>query len=210
VIICLHDSTVDRTTDGEGRPRSMTFEQLRALDAGYRFTTDGGATHPFRGTGVRIPTFREVLEAFPDFHYAIEIKQSDPPIIDAVIEILRETGADARVSVAAFADPVVLAFRDAAPDMLTALALGEIIAFTRLDDTTEAAYVPPGRLLQIPTHQGNLEVLTPELVARAHRLGMRVQVWTINDPDEMREVLDLGVDGVMTDDPERLLEIMGR
>lgn len=210
IVVCLHDSTVDRTTDGVGRLKSMTFAEVRALDAGYRFTRDGGETYPFRGTGVQIPTFREVLETFPTFHYAIEIKQSDPPIIDEVVAVLRETGADARVSVAAFADPVVLAFREAAPDMVTALALGEIIGFTRLDDDTEADYAPPGRLLQIPPRQGGLEILTPDLVARAHRLGMKVQVWTVNDREEMRTVLDLGVDGVMTDDPEALLDVMGR
>ncbi len=210
VVVCQHDAEVDRTTDGTGRINDMTFEEVRRLDAGYRFTADGGATHPFRGMGVQIPTFREVLSAFPDLHYAIEIKQASPPIVDEVVAILRETGADARVSVAAFADPVVLAVREAAPDLVTALALGEIVAFTRLDDDSERDYRAPGHLLQIPTRQGNLEVLTADLVERAHRLGMRVQVWTINNPAEMREVLDLGVDGVMTDDPERLLEEMGR
>lgn len=210
VVVCQHDSDVDRTTDGAGPIHEMTFEQARQLDAGYRFTTDGGATFPYRGAGVQIPTLREVIDAFPDHHYAIEIKQSDPPIIDEVVAVLRETGADARVSVAAFADPVVRAVRAAAPDLVTALALGEIVGFTLLNDDTERDYRAPGHLLQIPRRQGNLEVLTPELVARAHRLGVKVQVWTVNDPGEMREVLEMGVDGVMTDDPERLLEEMER
>ena len=150
VVVCMHDSTVDRTTDGTGRVGELTFEELRALDAGYRFTPDGGATFPYRGRGVVVPTLEEVIEAFPDLHYAIELKQANPPIVDEVVAILQATGADARAAVAAFADAVVRQVREADPDLVTALGVTEIVAFTQLTAETEAAYAPPGHLLQVP------------------------------------------------------------
>ncbi len=201
VVVLQHDSTVDRMTDGSGTIREMTFEKLRTFDAGYKFSPDGGETHPYRGQGVVIPTFKEVLEAFPEMFYTVEIKQANPSIVDSVIEILDETDMAEHVILVAFADITVQEVREKRPDIITGAPTGEMVTFSVLDDTTEADYVPPCPFFQVPD-------IEPNALARAHRFGIRVQVWTINDPDEMRALLDMGVDGIITDNPLVLSEII--
>ncbi len=205
VIVCMHDADVDRTTDGEGAIAQMTFAELRALDAGYRFQQ--GGEFPFRGTGVVVPTFEEVLEAFPGVPMAIEIKQFRPSIVPEVVELIHQYEAVDRVSIAAFIDPIVQEVRVLEPRIATAFGAAEILAFMRVADETEADYVPPGHLLQVPRQQGGTEVVTAETLARAHRLGLKMQVWTINSRTAMEALIELGVDGIMTDDPELLSEV---
>ncbi len=201
VVVLHHDSTVDRITDGSGTIREMTFEKLRTFDAGYHFTTDGGKTFPYRGQGVVVPTFKEVLEAFPDQVFTVEIKQADPSIVDDVIGILDETDMADRVILVAFADMTVQEVREKRPDIVTGAPTGEMVVFSTLNETNEAEYVAPCPFFQVPD-------IDADSLDRAHRFGIRVQVWTINDADEMRALLDLGVDGIMTDNPALLRDVI--
>ncbi len=202
VVVCMHDSSVSRTTDGIGAIRGMTLAEVKALDAGYHFTTDG-VTFPYRGQGVQVPTLDELVEAFPNTHIAIEIKQDDPPIVDAVAEVIDKHDAASRIMVAAFSDATLNAFRAARPDIITSFALGEMLAFSRLTDATESAYVPKGQIIQAP-----MEQTTAENIARAHRLGLKIQVWTVNERADMERFIDLDVDGIFTDDPALLREVL--
>jgi glycerophosphoryl diester phosphodiesterase len=201
VVVLHHDATVDRVTDGTGLVKEMSFEQLRALDAGYRYTNDGGQTYPFRGTGVVIPTFREILEAFPDMIFSAEIKQSDPPIVDAVLEILADTGMEDRVILVSFSDATVRAVREKNPRIVTGAATGEMVEFSLLTEESAANYTPPCPIFQIPG-------IDAALLGIAQDMGLVVQVWTINDPDDMRLYRDMGVNGIMTDDPAMLETIL--
>jgi len=201
VVVLHHDDTVDRITDGAGKIEEMTFEELRALDAGYRFTPDGGQTYPYRGQGVRVATFREVLEAFPTAIFSAEIKQSDPPIVDAVLEILADTGMEERVILVSFFDAVVKEIREKNPRIVTGAATGEMVLFSTLTEADYADYEPPCPYFQLPG-------IEPELLTLAHELGVKVQIWTINDAAEMRSWIGMGVDAVMTDDPALLESVI--
>src|SRR5690606_29811150 len=104
VLVVAHDDTVDRCTDGTGDIHDLTLAEVSRLDAGYRFTPDGGRTYPFRGTGVRIPTLREVLAAFPDMRFNIEVKRPLPGIEDAFREEILHAGAMERICCGAMDD----------------------------------------------------------------------------------------------------------
>ncbi len=202
-IVCLHDDTVDRTTDGTGAVHDFALADLQALDAGYHFTSDSGATYPWRGKGVSIPTLAQVLDAHPDAWFSIEIKQATPDIVDPVLDLLDEKGAAGRVVVVSFFDEVVQEVRNKRPDILTGMALGEMLELNAVTDDTEQSYQAPTRIVQPPEN-----AITAEFVARANRLGLRLHAWTVNDRPRMEELLELGTHGIMTDDPALLGEVI--
>jgi glycerophosphoryl diester phosphodiesterase len=202
-IVCMHDDLVDRTTDGAGRVKSFTFADLRKLDAGYRFTTDDGKTFPFRGKGVVVPTLDEILRAFPDRPFTIEIKQTNPPIGGEVVRIVEAAGMIDRVVFASFDDETLIAIRKKSPRIVTSFGGGELLAFSRLDEERAATYTPPARVLQAPA-----PLAEPPYLAFAERFGLRLHVWTINSREEMEALLERGVHGIMTDDPALLREVV--
>lgn len=200
VLVLMHDDTVERTTDGVGSVRELDWATLSGLDAGYRFTTDGGATYPYRGTGVTVARLEDALAAHPDALWSIEIKQQDPPIVGPLLELLDAAGALDRVVIGSFYDPAIAEVRAARPDVLTSMGTTEGLSFFYAD---EADYEPPAWYLAAPTSLGDI-VLDEATITKAHRFGVAVHVWTVNDPTEMQTFLDWGVDGIITDDPVAL------
>jgi glycerophosphoryl diester phosphodiesterase len=196
--VVMHDATVDRTTDGFGTVSGMTLEAVLRLDVG--------------GSGEKVPTLREVFEEFPGVSVNLDIKDWDLPGAErAVLGVLREVGAAGRVLVASADYGVLRRFRRAAGgEFYTGASRREIAVFyamslLRLERLVRPAYVA----LQVPVDYGPLRLLTPRFVRAARSVGVRVDVWTINDPNRMREVLDLGADAVITDRPEALAEVLG-
>jgi glycerophosphoryl diester phosphodiesterase len=212
VIVVMHDDMIDRTTNGEGFIKDMTFAELRIYDAGYNFTTDDGATYPYRDMGLVVPSLEEVLEAFPDVPYVIEIKQAEPSIVDAFVAMTREHGVVDQINGASFNDDVLAELRAAAPEMATSFSEDEVVEYflqSGNPDGIDPSYVPPAEFLQVPPRQGELEVLHERFIPTAHELGLKVHVWTINDEEEMRTLIeDFGVDGIMTDDPPLLTTVI--
>jgi glycerophosphoryl diester phosphodiesterase len=193
--VVMHDGTVKRTMGGPGVVSGMTLDEVRRLGAG--------------GDGV--PTLREVLVEFPGVPVNLDIKDRGRPGAEKmVLDVLRQTGAEHRVLVASESHRVLRRFRRAARgDFLTGASRGEVAAFfglslLRLERLVRPAYAA----LQVPPSYGRLRLLTPRFVAAAHAVGVRVDAWTINEAGRMRELLDLGVDGVMTDDPGLLAEVL--
>ncbi len=209
VVVVIHDPTLARTTDGSGAVRDLSFAELSHFDAGYRFESAGA--HPFRALGVRVPALHELLDEFPDTALNIEIKQADPPIEPLVAALLREYGAAERVVLAAEDHAILERIRAAAPGVATSASYYEGREFfERWMAGSFDGYEPRARALQVPPRIGEIELATPESVAVAHRFGLEMHVWTINDPAEMKHLLDLGVDGVMSDFPAKLCEVAGR
>jgi glycerophosphoryl diester phosphodiesterase len=209
-VVVIHDETVDRTTDGTGPVRALTLTTIQRLDAGHRYQAPDGS-YAFRGRAIRVPTLSELLEACPAVPLNIEIKQADPPIERPVLAILERYGARDRTLLAAEDGNIMSRIREAAPDVLTSFSAPEVAEFVfRLRDRGLAGYRPPGMALQVPPQFGETVIVTPALVDAAHRLGLEVHVWTINDEAEMERILDLGVDGLMTDFPARAIGVLRR
>jgi glycerophosphoryl diester phosphodiesterase len=201
-IVVLHDALLDRTTNGAGPVREWRWPDVAALDAGWHFTSDG-RTHPYRGQGVRLPRLAEVVAAHPAQPLNIEIKQADPPIVAATLDVLRRGGALERTLLAAEHDEIMTAIRAAVGDeVATGMSVGDVMAFMdRWMRDDWSGYAPPGAALQVPPAHGEIDIVTAATVAAAHRVGLEVHVWTINDAAEIDRLLDLGVDGVMSDFP---------
>jgi len=210
-IVVLHDATVDRTTDASGPVAALTVAQLQRLDAGYRWTTDAGKSFPFRGLGIVVPTLRQVFDALPGARMNLEMKGPGTEMAAPLCKLIRAHAMTERVAVAAFAQEPMDAFRAACPDVATAATRDEVVRFVRLNWLyLGALFSPRAQALQIPERLGQHEVLTPLLVHDAQRLGIKLEIWTVNDPSDMRRLLAVPVDGIITDYPDRLLALLRR
>jgi len=209
-IVVIHDASVDRTTDGSGAVAGMTLEELRRLDAGYRFSPDGGRTFPYRGRGTRIPTLAEVYAQFPDVRVNADIKETRAGTEEVVLRVIRRAAAEVRTLVASNDHAVVRRFRRASGCRIrTAASRREIAAFYLMScSRLEALGRPAYDALQVPVEHKGIALVTPRFLGAAHSRDVRVDVWTINDAAEMRRLLDLGVDGVMTDRPGVLASLL--
>lgn len=204
-LVLSHDETLDRLTDAKGRIADLTLVQVLAADAGYAFTPDGGASFPFRGQGVRVAQLSEVLTAFPNMPMIIEIKQGSPSIAAPFCKTLWDAGATGRVIVASFSNAALNEFRAACPEVTTSMTEKELRPLVLLSKVGLARLARlPGRVAQVPLRSGNIEIVTPGFVRAMHARGVAVQVWTINDPTEMRRLIRMGVDGIITDRPDLL------
>lgn len=203
-VVVIHDATVDRTTDGTGRVADLTLARLRELDAGARFRDPRGEPS-FRGKGVRIPRFEDVLLSFPDTRLNVEAKEAR--VAGPLVEIVRRHGAQDRVLVAAERE----SFRRSArgypgPWGASRTHVFWFWALHRLP--AGGGYVPDADILQVPETVRGLRVVTPRFVEAAHRRNLPVQVWTVDDPDDMRRLLSWGVDGIQTDRPDVLARVL--
>ena len=204
-VVVIHDDTVDDTTNGTGRVLDFTLAELQALDAGYHWSPDGGVTFPERGQGHVIPTMVEVFEAFPDAWYVIEIKQAEPPMVTPFLSLLEAHGLAERTVVASFHDEVIQRVRTEAPHVLTSFGEDEATEFKFLNHADRATYEPPADVLQLPptAFDGSVVVIDETLIANARFFGLPVHAWTINERSEMDALLALGVNGLITDWPDR-------
>lgn len=211
VLVLIHDDTVDRTTDGTGRVNELTFAELQQLDAGDYWTEDDGQTYPFRGQGITIPALEEVLAAFPGMPVNIEIKQVEPSIAGDLCELLRRYERTDRALVASFHPESMNEFRSLCPEVATSMVESEIRVFYVLNRLgLGGLYSPPGEAFQVPERSGSIEILTPPFVSGAQGRDIAVHAWTINETADMARLLDLGLDGIITDRPDRMLQLLGR
>jgi glycerophosphoryl diester phosphodiesterase len=210
-IVVIHDSTLDRTTDRSGNVFDQNWESLKHADAGFMFDPDKNGSFPFRGKGIGIPLLEEVFSTFPNMKMIVEIKQVLPAIEEPVYRLIKKYKMEEKVIVASEHSAPLLRFRSLAPSIATNLAGSEAIAFYnsfRLH--LHNFYRVPGDALQIPpTFHGN-QVVTPSICRIAKQKGLVLHVWTVNEPEEMQELIDFGVDGIITDFPDRLLEVVKR
>jgi glycerophosphoryl diester phosphodiesterase len=189
VLVAFHDFNLKRTCGIDRRIQDMTWDEVRAA------RVDGRAP---------IPTLEDLLGAWPDLRVNIDCKAD--AAVDALVSALRRTHALDRVCVGAFSDTRIRRLRNIlGPDLCSALGPGGVaqLRFGRMRRTR-------ARAAQVPARSGRLVVVTPAFIARAHALGMKVHVWTIDEPAEIDRLLDLGVDGIMTDKPTVLRDVLER
>jgi glycerophosphoryl diester phosphodiesterase len=208
--VCFHDATLDRTTNGHGNLRDHTLAELQRLDAGHHFIEEG--SYSFRGAGARIPTLYEALELDPQLHYNLEIKPEDPAFARRIWELIEHHGIHDRVLVASEHDEVTEAFRTHSRGRVATSPgrKGALGFWARVLTGTWKHAMFPFDALQIPPSIRGMRVITPRFVEAAHRHGIQIHVWTIDDPNEMVELLEMGVDALMTDLPEVLLDVLAK
>jgi glycerophosphoryl diester phosphodiesterase len=202
VIVVLHDAAVDRTTNGTGPVREQSWDRVERLDAGYRYTVDG-RSFPYRGQGARIPTLESILRGFPGSCFNIEIKQEDPPIVDRVFDVLQRTGTIDRTLLAAEHHAIMERIRTASSGAVaTSMSAVEVAQFIEsLAANDWQGLEMPAQAAQIPCAFAGVELVTRDSIDALHRLDCEIHVWTINNPSEIERLLDLGVDGIMSDFP---------
>lgn len=226
-VVCCHDPTVDATTDGTGAIAALSLAEVQALDAAYWFVPGGEDgtgerrelpedAYPLRGRAsadptLRIPTLEEVLAAFPGTLLNLDIKQSAPvvaPYEDKVAGVLSAFGRHDDVIVTSFNDTSIQTFSDLAPGVATAAGTLAAAAFWRAVQSGDPPPQTGHVALQVPTEAYGLTVVDRRFVDAAHEADLAVHVWTIDEPDEMRRLIGLGVDGIMSDRPSLLVSIL--
>ena len=210
-LIILHDDTVARTTNATGPVQNYTLVDLKKLDAAHRWSPDKGQTFPLRNKGVKIPTLPEVFKAFPQTKLNLEIKETRSNTIQSLCRLIRDHRMTNNVVVASFDTDSLKEFRRLCPQVATSAGASEARLFFGLQKAyLEAAYSPDAQVLQVPETLGGLRIVNKRFIDAAHARNMRVQVWLVNDVKSMQRVLELGVDGIMTDYPQRLMEVLNK
>jgi glycerophosphoryl diester phosphodiesterase len=209
-LVVLHDASLDRTTDGAGRINTLTLAQVKKLDAGFRWSPDGGRTFPHRGRGLTVPTLDEVFTRLPAMRFNIEPKQESPSIVKPLCRAIREKGMADKVTIGAFRQGVLDEFRRECPEVSTSAGPTEVAEFLRAAQSGGASGGLKFKALQVPELIMGVRVLTRSVLESARARNIQVHAWTVNEAEDMRRLTELGVDGIMTDYPDRLLNLLGR
>lgn len=204
VLVCVHDDTVDRTTDGSGDVSSFSLEELKELDAGFRHAGPDG--FDFRGKGVEVPTLEEVVTSFPDVCVVVDMKVDG--LAEPLAELIVRNHLTDRVIVGSFNDERLAEFVSITKGSI-ATSTGTAMSRLWVLASRVGRHVGgDAKALQLPTQIRGVRVVDERLVKVAHEAGLPVHVWTVNDPDEMRRLLDVGVDGLVTDRPDLLRDVL--
>lgn len=205
-VVVSHDPDGARCCGVAREIRRSTLAEVQSWDAGWGFTAaDGG--RPFAGQGHRIPTLEEVLREFPTIRLNLDIKQTSPSMVGPLLALLRRERAEERVTLASFHLRTLLVARLRGYRGDTALPRAEVITMLKAPPGLFAFLPWRGTAAQLPVAGGGYRFDTPAMVARCHRLGLRLDFWTINDPGEARRLLAVGADGIMTDDPRAIAPV---
>lgn len=208
-LVVIHDKSVDRTTNGKGLIAEMTLDEIQKLDAGFKWTNDNGKTFPFRGKDIKIPTLREVFKEFPETQINIEPKHRTPSPTEPLCKLIREFKRGDSVIVGSFSDDVLEDFRKNCKGVATSASPSEASGFlARYKVGLSDNYTPKMQALQVPEKIGSLQIANEEYVKAAHQMNLEVHIWTINKEEDMRRLIKMGVDGIITDYPDLLLKII--
>lgn len=207
-IVVSHDDDLARMCGRPGIIRELDYADLATFDGGARFSLDDGAGFPFRGRDLKIPRLAEVFAEFPKLRVLVEVKQVSPSLIAPMLELIDRGAMRSSVLVASEHQQPLDEVRKLAPDLPTNFSCLEAGGFFQALATRDATYQPPGAALQIPRQYESWQLVTPESVEFAHQIGVEVHVWTVNEEAEMAELLEMGVDGLISDYPGRLLDLI--
>ena len=201
VPVVIPDRTLDRTTDRRGPVNALTAAELARVDAGYHFTRNGA--HPFRGQGIGVTTLDAVLARHRDARIIIEMKGGEPELARAVGTAIKKADAVGRTCVGSFYQASIDTLRAEHPEIVTSASEREARwtlhrCWVRWPFTSTRKYCA----FQVPEYAGRMRVVSPAFVRHIHREDHAIQVWVVNDPGDMRRLLDWGVDGIISDVPD--------
>ncbi len=204
-VVVAHDATVDRCTNGSGALSNLLTSELRKLDAGFHFTDVQGV--PFRGRGAVIPTLREVLQAWPTMRINVEVK--DARALEPFVALVNEEQCLGRLCIGAEDDELGSALTKRLPEALhfyprNALA-GFVLPLKAGDEPED-----DGRytVLDMPLAYYGVTLFDADLAREAAKRGKWVNVWTVDDPNDMKRIVAEGSGGVMTDRPDLLRQVL--
>lgn len=204
VLMCFHDADLDRTTNGSGPIERLTLAELKRLDAGYKHNSDNG--FPFRGMGIEIPTLDEVVAAFPDVSLIVDLKAEGT--VGPLAAFVDEQQIHDRLIVGSFFDDRIAEFRDLTDGRVATSSGPALARMWVLASRVGRGASGKASALQLPTHLRGVRVVDNKLVDAAHNSGLQVHVWTVNTVPEMTRLLDMGVDGLVTDRPDLLRDVL--
>lgn len=191
-LLAFHDDRLDRVTDRTGAIADLPWSEVR------RALVDGREP---------IPRFEDLLGAWPEVRINVDPKHD--AAVEPLAEVIRRTGAVHRVCVGAFSDRRLDRLQAlVGPELCRSMGPRQVARLVAASRRLPGGGGVTAPCAQVPTHQGPLPLVTERFVAAAHRRGIQVHVWTIDDRDEMVRLLDLGVDGIMTDRPQVLKEVL--
>jgi glycerophosphoryl diester phosphodiesterase len=210
--VLIHDNLINRITNGSGNVADYSMDELKVFDAGYFFSNDSGKTYPFRGKGIKLLSLDELFEAFPNKKFDIDIKDKNPNQIKHLVEIIDKYNAHDRVIAASKYFVNLKALHKECPQITTAFSIFETLSLYTLYKSGFLFLDIPfkGSVLQIPETYGQFKLATRSFIKALHGKGIELHVWTVNNEDDMRRLIDIGVDGIMSDDPALLMKVLGR
>ncbi len=201
VLVVSHDETASRMGAVPARWCDLDLIEAQRLDVGWGFVAPDGS-RPFAGKGFRVPTFEELLDAFPTVRLNVDIKA--PLAAKPIVEMITRKRAADRVTLASFQTMSAVGVRRAGYPGETVLSQGEIVALLGMPAVVFRQLPFTGGAAQVPVHHGPIRFDRQAFIAKCHSVGLRVDYWTIDDRGEAERLLALGADGIMTNDPATL------
>jgi len=203
-VVVHHDAELDRTTDATGPVADRTAAELARVDAGYRFQPASGApaSFPFRGAGIGVPALASVFDRYPGVPLIIELKLASPELARKTLDLARAAGALDRIAIGSFSGEALRAAREHAPGVRTGAGREETRWALYRSWVRWPLGQPRYQEFQVPERSGSTTVVTRRFVEHAHRAGVAVKVWTVDEEADMHRLLDWGVDGLISDRPD--------
>jgi len=208
VVVAFHDDRLDRVTDRDGLISDLTIEEVEAADAGYWYTPDQGNTFPFRGCGEKVPRLEHLLTTFHDARVNIDPK-NDAAVVP-LLTVLHAQDAYDRVCVGSFSDRRLRWIRRLSNGRACTSMGSRAAGLARVGSWLGAVPRSSADCVQLPVRSHGVRLIDKRLLAACHCHSLPVHVWTINNESEMEALLDLGVDGIMSDHPGLLAEVFAR
>jgi glycerophosphoryl diester phosphodiesterase len=208
VLVAFHDDRLDRITDRTGAIRELGIAEVEAADAGYAFSPDGGRIFPFRGCGLRVPRLEAILGRWP--HARVNIDPKSDACVGPLTALLDRLGAWERVCVGSFSDRRLRRIRALGRGRACTSMGPQAVALARLTTASSVMRRLGADCIQVPISRGPIPIVTTRFIAAAHTAGLPVHVWTINEETTINELLDLGVDGIMSDRLHLLRDVLTR
>ena len=211
VVIAFHDSTVDRITGSHGAVAQSSYDELSKLDAGWAFSpADQPKQHPFRAKGITIPTMEAILQEFPQNLLSLDLKDESMSMIAPVCDLLVRYKRLDDVFVGSNSDDQILKFRKACPTVRTSATMVDVYASRDAQAANDQNFVPDVTVDQPPFRINGRQLVDETSLAWAHKNGVAILTWVVNDEADMQLLIDLGVDGIYTSYPDRLLKLLKR
>ena len=209
VLVLFHDETLEYRTNCSGPISAKTYNELLQCDFAYHWSPDGGATFPYRGQGITVVKAEELMDAFPAARIGLEIKQTTAQATTDLCDLIEAKNAEDRMLISSFTQANMDTFRAACPTVATSATQDEGVQFYLYSQSTfPPGFNPPYSSLQVPEFFSGIQVVTPDTIADAHSFGLKVYVWTIDETADAQRLKDLGVDGLNSSFPKRIIDFL--